>query len=46
MKKIATLVFALGWAAATLYSYQQSDPAEPTSINVTHLRPGAGEPGR
>lgn len=34
MKKIATLVFALGWAAATLYSYQQSGPAEPAPISA------------
>lgn len=31
MKKIATLVFALGWAAATLYSYNKSE----ASVAVT-----------
>jgi len=36
MKKIATLVFALGWVAATLYTYQQSEPTPDPAITTAH----------
>jgi len=33
MKKIATLVFALGWAAATLYTYSKREtPTDVTPV--------------
>jgi hypothetical protein len=36
MKKIATLVFALGWVAATLYTYQRSEPTPDHTVTVAH----------
>ncbi len=36
MKKIATLVFALGWVAATLYTYQQSEPTPDPTVTAAH----------
>ena len=41
MKKIATLVFTLGWAAATLYTYSKRDTQHemaPLSVSVTDAR--------
>lgn len=44
MKKIATLVFTLGWAAATLYTYSKRDvshevaPGELTPVSVIDAR--------